>query len=313
MAKGFAPWKPKPETLPFLGDVIEVIEAHLDDWPLTQRSWLYRLMAKKGWLKVDEYNRNKAHPKDRHLCTPGKNLNLILDRGRRAGLIPWEAVQSKRGELNTPLNKTCPAELADSIEYVIETAQFDRQKGQAHYVVLWCETEGMVPILWPTAKHYGASILAGKGFDVIGSKYDFANTIAKLKNVLILHAGDLDKSGHTVHTALVEDLSSFIEGLGGNMTMKRIALTEAQVQEYRLKHAATPAPPGLNSGNHGAGFTSKVECQFEAMESKDLRALVAAEFERALDMDLFKDRLANEKTERFAAIEILKKRFENKS
>jgi hypothetical protein len=113
MAKGFAPWKPKPETLPFLADVIEVIEAHLDDWPLTQRSWLYRLMAKKGWLKVDEYNRNKAHPKKRHLCTPGKNLNLILDRGRRAGFIPWEAVQSKRGELNTPLNKTCPAELAD--------------------------------------------------------------------------------------------------------------------------------------------------------------------------------------------------------
>lgn len=58
MAKGFAPWKPKPETLPFL---VDVIEAYRDDWPLAQRSWLYRLIAKKGWLKVDEYTPRGIH------------------------------------------------------------------------------------------------------------------------------------------------------------------------------------------------------------------------------------------------------------
>ncbi|NOR20936.1 MAG: hypothetical protein GQ538_12715 [Xanthomonadales bacterium] len=61
MAKGFAPWKPKPETFPFLADVIEIIEAYRDDWPLTQRSWLYRLIAKKGWLKVDEHTYRGIH------------------------------------------------------------------------------------------------------------------------------------------------------------------------------------------------------------------------------------------------------------
>ena len=305
MAKGFAPWRPQTQTRKYLDEVIEVMEASRNDWPMTQRYWLYRLMSVKDWLKVDEYRPSKYKLKKRHLCTPGKNLNNILDRGRRAGFVPWEAVTSKRGEKETPINQTHPSDLADSVEVIIAFTQFDRQRDQSRNVVLWCETEGMVSTVWPVAEYYGATLLAGKGFDVIGSKYNFAKTVAALGDVLVLHLGDLDKSGHTVYTALIDDLNAFIEKLGGRMALKRIGLTEAQLTEYGLEFAAVRATSGLNAGNHGKGFDSEWECQLEAMESADVRSLVTTEFEKELDMDLFRARLEYEKTARIETASIL--------
>lgn len=57
---GLLPWQPDTDTKPWLAEVQEVIEANRGDWPLTQRTWLYRLMSAKGWKKVDEYSQAKA-------------------------------------------------------------------------------------------------------------------------------------------------------------------------------------------------------------------------------------------------------------
>ena len=72
MAKGFAPWSPSKATRPDLEDVLEVIEAERDEWPLSQRYWLYKLMAKKGWRKVDEYKKCK-YPKNKKRGVIGRN------------------------------------------------------------------------------------------------------------------------------------------------------------------------------------------------------------------------------------------------
>lgn len=292
--KGFAPWKPQKATQVYLEEVQEVIRSQRDYWPLTQRYWLYRLIALKGWIKADEYGK----------ATKGKNLNTILVKGRRAGLIPWEAVASSRGAVGDPLNRSNPDALAGLVRNVVNSCQFDRQEGQERRVVLWMETEGMVHLVESTAHHYGATILAGKGFDVVGRKYDFAKVIADQGNVLILHCGDLDKSGHTVFKALEEDLQAFIRDMGGKMELKRIALTEAQTVEYGLQ--TTPSSAGLNEGNHGKGFTSSVECQLEALNAPDIISIIETAFESELNMDLFNERVALENIYRAEALDILR-------
>lgn len=311
--KGFYPeWRPQKASRKYLDEILDVMMASRDEWPLTQRYWLYRLMAKHGWIKLDEYGgaTKGISDADKKLCTRNKTLNLLLSNGRRAGIIPWEAVESKRGSNIAPYSMADASALADDVEYDITNVQFSRQAGQAKRVVLWCETEPVAEKVSGTAHYYGAIVLAGKGFDTIGSKYNFAKDIATLGDVLILHLGDLDKSGHTVHVALMEDIAAFTKDMGGNMEMRRIGLTEAQAHAYADATAVTPTPPGLNKGNHGEGFDSNVECQLEALDFPVIRqAIVAPAFEEALDMDVFNERLLHERVEREHALAILKERL----
>ena len=48
---GSYPWKPTGNYQWMLSDVLEIIESYREYWPLTQRSWLYRLMSQKQWQK----------------------------------------------------------------------------------------------------------------------------------------------------------------------------------------------------------------------------------------------------------------------
>jgi len=303
--KGFASWKPNKATQVFLDEVIEVLNEQEDLWPLTQRYWLYRLMAKKGWLKVDEYQPSKVDKDKRHLCTPGKNLNNILNRGRRAGVIPWAAVSGSRGVDNPPMTSASAASLADLIHRAIDNRQFDRQKGQDRRVVLWMETEGMVPLVESAAHYYGATVLAGQGFDILDKKHKFAELVARQKDVLILHAGDLDKSGHSVFTTLNEDIQAFVKDMGGKMELKRIALTEEQAKYFGLQTSL--ASKGLNKGNHGKGFVSSVECQLEALDAPDIVNVIEEAFEEELDMNIFNGRIASEGEKKKEALKILLK------
>jgi len=124
---------PNKVTQVYLDEVTEVIYDQQEYWPLTQRYWLYRIMAKKGWLKVDEYSSGKYPKEKRGLCTPGKNLNNILLRGRRSGLISWEAIVGSRGMRVDPMSVDSPDSLADRLKWDMDNFQFDRQSGQVWF------------------------------------------------------------------------------------------------------------------------------------------------------------------------------------
>ncbi len=165
------------------------------------------------------------------------------------------------------------------------------------------ETQGLVPLVQETAHYYGATVLAGQGFDILDKKHKFAQWVAEQGNVLILHAGDLDKSGYSVFTTLNDDIQAFVKELGGQMEVKRIALLEKQVVEFGLQ--SSPAPVGLNRGNHGKGFTSRVECQLESLDAPDIQGIIETAFKDELDMDLFSARMFAEKGLKKEALELL--------
>ena len=73
-----------------------------------------------------------------------------------------------------------------------------------------------------------------------------------------------------------------------------------------LSHTAAAA--GLNRGNHGAGFTSKIECQLEAMDIYDIRQIVVDAFEQNLNMPLLNQRIKEEQALKEETLEILLKR-----
>ena len=281
-------WTPKKDYVWMLQDVLEVMYQYQDYWPLSQRGWLYRLMARKGWEKSWEASTPSTIAKrgsapDR---TSGGGLQLILDRGRRSGKIPWEAVLSKRGTRETPWRLTGPDQFADQLGDLLEGMTADRQMNQERRIVVCIEADGMVPILTNTCLTYGVWSLC----PVRGSTPSALSTIWRRRldrETPILHLGDHDNSGREIERALRGDVSAWVDDLGGNVEVRNIALTDDQIDEYGL-HSE---PAKDNKSNHGLGSGITRWAQLEAFDPPDLVEILRREIESNLDMDEYRHAL----------------------
>ncbi len=76
--RGHADWKPRPWTVALLEQVQAVLREYAAYLPLTLRQVFYRLVGAHGYDKTEQaYDR----------------LGEALNRARRAGMIPWEALR----------------------------------------------------------------------------------------------------------------------------------------------------------------------------------------------------------------------------
>ena len=305
--KGFIEWNPRGEYAEMLEQVVETVSHFRDYWPLTQRTWLYRLMARHGWSKGWEcYSPSAAEKrlaKGQKLdSTDGGGLQRILDYGRRSGAIPWEAVQSKRGTSVSPIIYDSAFDMADTAASMIGHMCVDRQVGQDRELRIWLEADGLLSVVRPVATEFALPIATGQGFDTIDSKYRFAEAIARSdKPVTVLHIGDRDNSGESVHGALDDDVQAFVSAMGGELQIERIAVTDEQIDEYGL--AWVPAKD--DRSNHGIGLNVTRWAQAEAFEPPDLQALVRREIISRLDMVAYDKQLALESDSRNAALTAL--------
>lgn len=281
-------WHPTGEYRWMLEDVQQVIERYRDYWPLTQRSWLYRLMGSgTEWSKAWENHTPSAAAKrieeGRPLKNSGGGLQLILDRGRRAGLIPWEAVQSKRGTNIEPWRLTSPEGFGNALNATLDHMTVDRQMGQERRVMVCIEADGMVPLLTDVCAQYGVTLVSGQGFDVIGAKRDLAESIAMQGDVLILHLADHDHSGVEIGRALNGDITAWVEMLGGRVEVRPVALTDEQIDRYDLywEEAKT------TGSNHGLGSGIYRWAQLEAFPPQALIDLVDGQISESLDLDQY--------------------------
>ena len=288
---GCYPWKPTGNYQWMLSDVLEVIESYRQYWPLTQRSWLYRLMSQKGWKKSWEAYDPDTVTKRLNAGKPlsknsGGGLNLILDRGRRAGLIPWEAVQSKRGSHIEPWRLRSADDFASNLQDVLGGMTVDRQMNQERRIIACCETDGMVPILESVCLEYGVDLISGQGFSTIGSKYDMAKAIGSGDSI-ILHLADHDHSGREIERALRGDISAWVTELEGHVEVKNIALTDEQIDEFDLYWEEAKD----TGSNHGLGSGITRWSQLEAFPPQDLLTLLRDSIEDNLDMGAYREAL----------------------
>ena len=78
---GLAPWKPQARTRPLVDAISRVLDEYRDFWPLTARQVYYRLIGLG--LPVAKTKAGADGVGDK------------LNRGRRAGLWPWEAIRDE--------------------------------------------------------------------------------------------------------------------------------------------------------------------------------------------------------------------------
>jgi hypothetical protein len=161
----------------------------------------------------------------------------------------------------------------------VQNFDLDRQLGQERRLVLWCEAAGMLAQLERVASPFGVHAISGGGFDSVSDKWLFAQLVRQAGGLVeVLHVGDLDTYGESIFEVLAEDVQAFDDYR--NVTFTRIAVTEAQVDEYDLPTAV-----------------EELVVQAEALPPDVLADIVETAIRERLDLDLLR-----EVAERSAAI-----------
>jgi hypothetical protein len=296
---GYAPWSPRGETRERLDQITAVLDDHADYWPITPRQVLYRLMGRGQATKAD-----------------AEKIGEALNRGRRAGFIPWEAVGDGRTEDAVPVVCDDPEAFFAEMRESASVYRLDRQEGQPVYIEMVVEAAGAVEQVFRTTVDYGVPVYSGSGFVSITALRGMVLR-AEERDVptVVLVAGDLDPAGWDIRARVAKDIAAFAGGHDAEITVETIALTANQVDDLALIRAPMDdkkqkkypwwedvVSPAVVDGVMTPWWT----VELEAVSPDDFAAIITQEIEKRTDADVRKaviDREARERAELMKQLE----------
>jgi hypothetical protein len=150
-------------------------------------------------------------------------------------------------------------------------------------------------------------VFASGGFDSVTMTYDFAKEIAgdQERPVEVVHIGDHDPSGGHMFVILMKDVTAFVRDLGAEVIFTRLAVTPAQIAEYRLP----TAPQKLGDNRAFIGET----CQAEALAPDVMNAILREAIEQRVDKRLLQRVLKQERQARLELTRALDELIDNQS
>jgi hypothetical protein len=287
--RGLASWSPQAHTLNLLRQVNEVLAEYADHLPLTARQIFYRLVGRYGYDKTEAaYNR----------------LLEALNRARRAGYIPWDALRDDGTVSAEPNAWRDPDHFWAAVRGTADRYVHDLLDGQATIVEVWVEAAGMVPQIARVAHEYGITVFSAGGFNSVTEKHDAALRMVRRsregQDTLVLHVGDHDPSGCAIVDSAAEDITAFCEDYGQPFAVEfeRIAVTPTQIETFDL--ATAPQKRTDQRGEHMAETV-----QAEALAPDQMADAVRAAIEDAIDADAMLHARHLGQTERDAILEHL--------
>lgn len=159
-----------------------------------------------------------------------KNLGDIINDGRLAGLIDWEAVVDRTRDLKSLSHWNSPADIVDACA---RQFRFDKWVGQPRRVEVWVEKDAIVGILEPICNELDVAYFSCRGYTSQSEMWSAAMRLKAYRDngqePLILHLGDHDPSGKDMTRDITDRLSEFSYG---DIEVKRLALNMSQVEQY---------------------------------------------------------------------------------
>jgi len=263
---GYAAWAPRSSTLEALEQIASVLDDHADYWPITPRQVLYRLMGRGQATKAD-----------------ADRIGDYINRGRRCGRIPWEAIGDGRTEAKVPIVCDDPEAFFAEMRESASVYRLDRQEGQAVYIEMVVEAAGAVEQIYRTTGDYGVPVYSGSGFvSITALRGMVLRAEARETPTVVLVAGDLDPAGMDIRARVGDDVAAFAGGHDvPGIEVVTIALDELQVDDLGLARAPMPAKKRDKYPWWPHGWT----VELEAVSPVDLAAIVADAIESRTDAD----------------------------
>lgn len=200
-------------------ELLNIIDAITTEYmrrgfPLTVRQLYYQLVA-RGHI---ENNKNSY-----------SNVVSVVNDGRMTGFIDWDAIEDRTRYTRSNSHWETPRSI---IGAVVDQYAEDKRETQPIYIECWIEKDALINVLERTASKLDVPCFSCRGYPSVSAMRDAAARFrneAHREGRVILYAGDHDPSG----VDIPRDISEKMEIFGANVEVKRIALTDEQIEQYK--------------------------------------------------------------------------------
>lgn len=249
-----------------------------------ERKWMWDT-AKRKWTK-DENGTKNADPNYKWLGT-------IINDGRLAGLIDWDAIEDRARNLQGNSHWINPGQI---VRAASRSFRLDHWKNQEHYVEVWVEKEALVGVISSICEDLDVSYFACKGYVSQSEMWNAAqrmeSCIDEGQRPVIIHLGDHDPSGIDMTRDIDDRHDLFLAAIDGSVEVRRIALNMDQVEEYN-----PPPNPAKLTDSRAEGYVSKYgdeSWELDALEPRMMRDLIKDTVEEYRDEDLYRETIDKE-------------------
>ena len=216
-----------------------------------------------------------------------KRIADLLDNGRKAGLIDWQAIEDRTRQIRVWSGYESPAAFLQSVS---RGFMLDLWREQPCYVEVWVEKDALVDVVRKACAGTRTPFFSCRGFSSQSAMWRAAERFkAKQdKKCIILHLGDHDPSGLDMTRDIQERLIYF----GAGVQVQRIALNMEQVDTYN-----PPPNPAKETDSRYKGYQLKYgvkSWELDALRPEVIESMIDEHIKQNMDMTLFNETLQQE-------------------
>lgn len=156
-----------------------------------------------------------------------KSLGKIINDGRLAGLIDWDAIEDRTRSLKSNLRLQDPRH---GIQIIRDQYGIDMWENQERRVEVWIEKEALAGVIAGVCNELDVPYFSCRGYVSQSEQWRAYHRHAAQQNTIVLHLGDHDPSGIDM-TRDNQDRLNLFHGYS-QTEVRRIALNMDQINEY---------------------------------------------------------------------------------
>lgn len=213
MKQAFIEKKFQPKSLAMIAQANEIIADYTaQGFQLTLRQLYYQFVA-----RALIPNTERSY----------KSLGKIINDGRLAGYIDWDAIEDRTRSLETNLRLRDPRH---GIQIIRDQYGIDMWENQERRVEVWIEKEALAGVIAGVCGELDVPYFACRGYVSQSEEWRAYRRHAKQQPTVVLHLGDHDPSGIDMTRDNQDRLDLF--HFGRETEVRRIALNMDQINEY---------------------------------------------------------------------------------
>lgn len=252
---------------------------------LTLRQLYYQLVSRDVILnKQSEY----------------KRVGSIVNDGRLAGLIDWDALEDRTRNVRSISHWDSPEAIIDAVarQYAI-----DKWEDQEVRPEVWIEKDALVGVIERICNELDVSYFSCRGYtsqsEMWGAAMRFIKNAKHGQQTHVIHLGDHDPSGIDMSRDIEDRIRMFMarHGYGEKwFSFTRIALNRDQIDLYD-----PPPNPAKSTDSRFQGYADEhgdESWELDALEPRVLSDLVRTKVGELRDEGLYEERVQQEENEK---------------
>jgi hypothetical protein len=234
-----------------------------------------------------------------------KNLGSVINDGRLAGMIDWNAIVDRTRELRTLSHWSDPS---DIIEACGQQFNIDRWATQKYRPEVWIEKDALAGVFERVCRELDVPLFSCRGYTSQSEMWVGAQRLLRYRKSqqkpVIFHFGDHDPSGKDMSRDITDRLQLFT---GKTLHFERLALNMDQVEQY----GPPPNPAKITDSRANAYIAEfgNESWELDALEPSVLEALVRKAISGVIDQPAM-DEAVREQDHHRETLALVAERFE---